>query len=168
MNLDYQQHIPSDFSDDSRVWIYQCSRVLSMSEAIEVEELLKNFVNSWKSHGDPVKGNANLLFGQFIVLMADETATGVGGCSTDSSVRLIREIEQKFNVMMFDRLSLAFVIKDQIALLPMNQLTYAMENHFIDADTLYFNNTVLTKSDLLQNWVVPVKESWLKTKLLVS
>src|SRR4249919_2601771 len=107
MNLDFQSHIPEDFNNDSRVWIYQSSRLFFVSEALEMEDMLNEFVASWKSHGATVKGFANLFFGQFIVLMADETATGVSGCSTDSSVRLIKEIEKVFGVNMFDRMALA-------------------------------------------------------------
>lgn len=165
MNLDFQSHIPGDFNDDSRVWIYQCSRLFFISEALQMEDMLNDFVKSWNSHGDPVKGYANLLFGQFIILMADETAAGVSGCSTDSSVRLIKSIEQKFNVQMFERQNLAFVVKDKIQLLPLNQLEYAVENNFINADTLYFNNTVLTKKELLERWLIPVKESWLAKRV---
>jgi len=39
----------------------------------------------------PVKGAAYLFFGQFIILMADERVSGISGCSTDSSVRLIKK-----------------------------------------------------------------------------
>lgn len=165
MNLDFQPHIPADFNDNSRVWIYQSSRLFFISEALQMEDMLNDFVKSWNSHGDPVKGYANLLFGQFIILMADETATGVSGCSTDSSVRLIKSIEQKFNVQLFDRQNLAFVVKDKIQLLPLNQIGYAVENNFINADTLYFNNTVLTKKELLDKWLIPVKESWLAKRV---
>lgn len=43
-----------------------------------------------------------------LYLLADETATeGVSGCSTDSSVRLIKDMEQRFAVNMFDRTTLA-------------------------------------------------------------
>ncbi len=93
--------------------------------------------------------------------MADETTAGVSGCSTDSSVHLIKEIEQKFNVQLFERQTLAFVMKEKIELLPLSQLNYAIENNFINADTLYFNNIVQTKKELLENWILPVKESWL-------
>ncbi len=168
MNLDFQSHIPEDFNDDSRVWIYQSSRLFFISEALQMEDMLNDFVKSWNSHGDPVKGYANLIFGQFIVIMADETATGVSGCSTDSSVRLIKSIEQKFNVQLFDRQNLAFVVKDKIQLLPLNQLGYAVENNFINADTLYFNNTVLTKKELLEKWLIPVKESWLAKRVVFA
>jgi hypothetical protein len=168
MNLDFQKHIPSDFADSSRVWIYQSSRLFLVSEALEMEDLLQQFIENWKSHGDRVKGYANLFFGQFIILMADETATGVGGCSTDSSVHLIKSLENRFKVQLLDRLNLGFIVKDKIQVLPLVQLEHAYENNFINGDTLYFNNTVLTKKELLENWIIPVKESWIAKKILVN
>jgi hypothetical protein len=97
--------------------------------------------------------------------MADETATGVGGCSTDSSVRMIKQLEQRFNVNLFDRQLLAFVVKDKVQLIPMAQLKHAFENGFLSADTPYFNNTVGTKAELENNWIIPVSESWLAGRL---
>jgi hypothetical protein len=97
--------------------------------------------------------------------MADETATGVSGCSTDSSVRLMKSIEQKFNVHLFDRLLLAFLIKDKVQLLPISQLDFAEQNQFISRDTLYFNNTVQTKKELEEKWLLPLKESWLNDRM---
>jgi hypothetical protein len=160
-NTDYHQLLPRAFAADSRVWIYQCNRRFSLGEALQIEDLLEQFTINWKTHGTPVQGYANLFFGQFIVLMADETATGVSGCSTDSSVRLIKEIEAVFKVTLFDRQLLAFTMKDGIQLLPLSQLQYAIDNHFVKPDTIYFNNTILTKEELENNWMIPVKNSWL-------
>jgi hypothetical protein len=168
MKLDYQYLLEGNFHPESRVWVYQCSRLFSLGEAFEVEDILKQFTGSWLSHGTPVKGAAWLFFGQFIVLMADETASGVSGCSTDTSVRLIKDIEQRFGVTLFDRLSLAFVVKDKVELLPLSQLPYAAENGFIKGDTLYFNNLVQTKQELETNWIIPVKNSWLAKKIEFS
>ena len=165
MNLNYTEQLPADFHPESKVWIYQSSHLFTLSEALQVEDMLNDFVVAWKTHGDPVKGYANLFFGQFIVLMADETAAGVSGCSTDSSIRLIKDIEQRFNVQLFDRQMLAFVVKEKVALLPLAQLNYALENNFIDQDTLYFNNVVLNKKELEHNWIIPMKKSWLAKKL---
>lgn len=168
MNWEYKHLLDNNFHPDSRVWVYQCSRLFSLNEALEIEELLKEFTVQWKSHGTPVKGEAHLFFGQFIVLIADETATGVSGCSTDSSVRLIKDIEQKFGVNMFDRTTLAFVVRDKAELFPLSQLQYAFDNGFIDNDTLYFNNMVQTKDELESKWVIPVKDSWLANKISLT
>jgi hypothetical protein len=168
MNTNYQEQIPADFAPDSRVWVYQSSRLFSFTEALHIEDLLKNFVDNWQSHGAPVKGYGNLLFGQFIVLMADERATGVSGCSTDSSVRLIKQIEQLFKVNMFDRQTLAFLVKDKIQMLPLAQLQYAIDNNFITPDTIYFNNLVQNKEELEHKWLIPVKDSWLAKKIALN
>ena len=97
--------------------------------------------------------------------MADETKAAVSGCSTDSSVRFVKELEKKFNIDFFNRTNLAFWIKDKVQLLPLGQLAYALENNFIGPDTLYFNNTVLNKEQLENNWIIPVKDSWLANRL---
>lgn len=138
-----------------------------MSEVLQVEDLLNHFTANWKSHGTPVKGFATVFFGQFVILMADEQATGVSGCSTDSSVRLIKEIEQLYKVSLFERQNLAFVLKEKVELLPLSQLQYAADHGFINGNTLYFNNLVQTKEELENNWIIPVKESWLTKKIAI-
>jgi hypothetical protein len=168
MNQEYKHLLNNDFHPHSKVWIYQCNRLFSLNEALEIEELLKEFTAQWKSHGTPVKGDAHLFFGQFIILIADETATGVSGCSTDSSVHLIKEIEKKYAVNLFDRITLAFVVKDKIELLPLSQLAYAVENGFINTGTLYFNNLVETKEELETKWIIPVQQSWLNNRVSFS
>ncbi|MEP7165380.1 MAG: hypothetical protein ABI741_11840 [Ferruginibacter sp.] len=165
MDLNFKQHLPGDFNDSSRVWIYQGSRMFLISEALEIEEMLQEFVQNWHSHGVAVKGYANLFFGRFLVFMADETASGVSGCSTDSSVRLVKAIENNFKVDMFNRQSLGFIVKDKIEQLPLSQLSYAFENKFLNEETIYFNNTVLTKKQLVDQWLIPIKDSWLMKQL---
>jgi hypothetical protein len=100
--------------------------------------------------------------------MADETAAGVSGCSTDSSVRLIKDIEQRFKVNMFNRQTLAFVLKDKVELLPLAHLNHAIENRFINPETLYFNNLVATKQELETKWIAPANNSWLASKFTTA
>lgn len=168
MKLAYTHLVPDDFSAGSRVWIYQSSRIFSLAEALAIEKILNDFTEEWKSHGIPVKGFATLFFGQFIVLMADEEKTGVSGCSTDSSVRMIKMIESKFNVALFERTNLAFYVKEKIELLPLNQVQYAIEKGFILPETLFFDNTVSTKQELLNSWIVPVTSSWLNNRFRIQ
>jgi|SRR6478735_2042102 len=165
MNFEYKHLLPADFNDNSRVWIYQASRLFTLSEALQTEDILNGLVANWTAHGSPVKGYANLLFGQFIVLMADETATGVSGCSIDSSVRIIQQAEKQFGVELFNWQDLAFIVKDKVQIVPRQQFSYALENNFITRDTLFFNNVVTTKKEMEESWIIPIKDSWLKTKI---
>ena len=168
MNLNYKELLPSNFSQHSRVWIYQSNRLFSLSEALELEKVLESFISDWKAHGQPVKGFANLFFGQFIIIMADEEITTVSGCSTDNSVRMIKVIEDVFKISLFDRNQLAFVIKDKIQLLPLAQVEYALKNQFIQSDTLFFDHSVSTKKELIERWIVPLSTAWLGKRYLVN
>ncbi|MFV0607379.1 MAG: hypothetical protein ACK5NK_16240 [Niabella sp.] len=167
MNLEYKSFLQEDFSPNSKVWVYQASRLLQIDEALVVEQMINEFVDSWLSHGDAVKGQGLMIFGYFVVLIADETDTAVGGCSTDGSVRFIKTLGDRLGVDFFDRNQLAFVVNDAIQILPYQQVQYAMEHNFLFSDSLYFNNLVSTKKELEENWIIPVKNSWLANKVAV-
>ena len=157
--------LPQDFSDASKVWIYQSSRPFSEKEEREINEQLLQFYSQWLSHQQPVKGWAKLLFKQFIIIMADETHVTIGGCSTDGMQRMIKSLERQYSVTLFDRMTLTFLIKDKTEMLPFNQVQYAIEKGFINKDTLTFNNIATTKQELLNNWIVPLSESWLAQRI---
>ena len=164
MNTDYAVLLPKDFSDDSKVWIYQSDRKFSLSEENEINLILQRFSGDWQSHGTPVKGFGKVLHSRFVVLIADESATGVSGCSTDSSVRLIKQLEQQFNVKLFDWQSLAFLVKGEIVLVPLNGLQAAIDDGFIRPETPFFNNTLQDLVTLKSGWLVPAENSWLIKK----
>lgn len=157
--------VPADFSDNARVWVYQSSRAFIDKEVNEINEQLLQFYSQWQSHGAPVKGWAKLLFNQFIVIMADETEVMVGGCSTDASVRVIKSIERQYDVNMFDRLMLTFLVNNKAEMLPLNQVQYAIDKGYINKDTPVFNNLIATKNDLLDNWLAPINSTWLAERV---
>ncbi|SDH65833.1 hypothetical protein [Chitinophaga filiformis] len=168
MKQEIQQLLPADFHPSSRVWIYQSNRPFSEKEKLEINEQLHQFTSQWQAHGAPVKGWGQLLFDQVIVLIADESNVAVSGCSTDSSVRIIKSIERQYSVDLFNRLLLGFLVKGKLQPLPMQQVPYALEKGFIDENTLYLNNTVLTKGEMEESWLLPLKESWLAKKFSLA
>ncbi|MBK7763580.1 MAG: hypothetical protein IPI46_09435 [Bacteroidetes bacterium] len=166
MIVELKQILPSDFADESRVWIYQSSRQFTDQEEKEIDDQLHNFYVQWLSHGAEVKGWAKVIFKQFIVVMADETQSGVGGCSTDSMVRIIKSVERQYGVDLFDRLTITFLIDEKPQPLPLQQVKYALEKGYIETDSLLFNNTVDTKARLETEWLVPLNKSWLWSRIV--
>lgn len=160
--------VPADFADDSRVWIFQSNRAFIEKEQKEIDEQLSQFYTQWTAHGAPVKGWAKLLFGQFIVVMADETATGVSGCSTDGMVRVIKSLERQYDVNFFDRMMVTFLVNGKAQMLPFGQIQYAIDKGYMTPDTLIFNNVATNKMELLNIWLVPIRESWLANRISFS
>ncbi len=164
----YKDLFPVDFNAHSRVWIYQCERAFTELETIQINETLAEFTAQWTSHGAKINGFGKVFFNQFVVLMADETASEVSGCSTDSSVRVIKNIEETCQVNLFNRQLLGFYINDKIELIPLQEIQKSLESKLINSETLYFNNIVLHKKELEENWIIPLKNSWLKNKVTLN
>jgi hypothetical protein len=161
---EWKDIIPQGFSPQSRVWIYQASRKLTIQEALFTDNKVSEFAEQWKSHGAPVKAFGTVLLGQFILLLADENSSTVSGCSTDGMVRMVQSLEAALKISLFDRQLLAFFVAEKVELLPMIQMPAAIESGLISADTLYFNNTVDTLQKLIDQWILPIRRSWLTSR----
>ncbi|PCH76410.1 MAG: ABC transporter ATPase [Flavobacteriaceae bacterium] len=147
---------------ESRVWIYQSDRAFTAEEVITIEDKLKSFVSGWTHHGDALNGASVVKHNQFIVLGIDENTTGASGCSIDSSVFFIKEIEKQFNVQLLDRMQTAFRSNEAIEVVSLaNFMSLVKENKIIE-DTVVFNNLVATKAEFDTQWEVSAKQSWHK------
>jgi hypothetical protein len=47
----------------------------------------------------------------------------------------------------------------------LSQVNNLLEEGRLTANTLYFNNTILTKKELFKKWIIPVKKSWLAKRV---
>jgi hypothetical protein len=168
MDLNYHIDIPKSFSPKSKVWIYQSDRKLHENEVDAANELIQNFINQWVSHGRKVKGFGKIMFQHFIVLIADEFEFSVSGCSIDSSVRVIKDLEKKLDIDLFNRQNLAFKKEHEILIIQISKIKDAIDSGFISSDTIYFNNMITHLEDLQKNWLVSLGNSWLANRLNIK
>jgi hypothetical protein len=82
------------FPEDARLWVYAMPRPLTDEQRKLVAARLAEFVTQWQSHGAPVHGAFDIVEDQF-VLIAGYVDGGVGGCSTDSMVRVMKQLREE-------------------------------------------------------------------------
>ena len=92
-----------NFSPQSKVWVYQSSRPFSDSEIIALNNKLKQFSVQWTAHNQQLLASGNVMYDRFIVLMVDESQTMASGCSIDTSVHFIKQLEQDYKIELFNR-----------------------------------------------------------------
>lgn len=154
--VDYQE-LPTT----SRVWIYQSNRAFSDAQTQEIEKKLHQFVAQWQSHGATVKAWAGIRYNRFVIFVVDETHEAPSGCSIDSSVAIIKEIEQAMEVNMFDRLNFAYKVDDStVESADREDFSVLYQSNKINDSTIVFNNLVTTKADLESKWEVALGTSW--------
>lgn len=149
-------------SDLSRVWIYQSNRPFTVEELEQLRPALAGFATQWVSHNQQLKAFAEVFHNQFIVLMVDESMAGASGCSIDSSVRFIKQIETALHVNLFDRMTFTYKEGDQVKTAPRELFAELYNTGVISDDTLVFDTLVDSKKAFEESWIKPLKESWHK------
>lgn len=161
MQKDYNISAFNDLPDNSRLWIYQSNRALTDAEVNSIQQELNAFVQEWTSHSREVIAEGAVLFNRFIVLAADETAFTVSGCSIDSSVHFMKELQTRYELDLFDRLSVAYKDADgQVQVVNRKAFRELLEQNQVNDTTPVFNNTITSKAEFGSKWLVPLSESW--------
>jgi hypothetical protein len=148
------------FSENSRVWIYQADRKLSDIEAQQLQQQLNSFTQTWTAHNNELKAGAEIRYNRFILLVVDESQAGASGCSIDKSVNFMKQVEQQYNINLFDRFNLAYRDGEEVLSAPRAQFEELIKQGAINQDTIVFNNLVQTLAELNTKWEVPFKNSW--------
>ena len=147
-------------SEESRIWIYQSNRTLSPVEIIEIEAKIKDFLISWTAHGSELQASFLIKYNRFIVISLNESFNIATGCSIDSSVRFIQELEKLYDVSLLDKMNVSYRHGEFIAYKPLIEFKKMIKNRSISKKTIVFNNLINSKSEFLNNWEVPIEESW--------
>src|ERR1700761_415682 len=148
------------FSEHSRVWIYQSDKELTDKQAAELLEILNNFAVQWTAHNHQLKAKAEVRYNRFLILIVDESQAGASGCSIDKSVNFMKKLEQQFGINLFDRFNFAYRDGEKVLSLPRHDFVAMLKEGKIDKQTIVFNNLVQNLTELENNWEVPFKDSW--------
>lgn len=147
---------------DARVWIYQSNRQFTDVEVTQIASKIEEFMATWKRHGDDLRTSYVIKHNQFIVLGVDESFNNVSGCSIDSSVHFMQQLEKEFNVDLMNKMNTAFKVGENINIVSLANFQNFVKEGKISEDTTVFNNMVQSKSEFDLNWEVPASQSWHK------
>lgn len=145
---------------EARIWIYQSNRKLSEQEVADIHDILMQFVEQWAAHSTPLKASFEIKYERFIILAVDATYHAASGCSIDASVKMIQEIEQKYEIDLLDKMNVTFRTGEFIAHKPLIDFKKMAKSKAVNAQTIVFNNLVNTIEEFENYWEVPAEESW--------
>ena len=154
--LAIQELLPASLTDSSRVWVYQAESKLSNNEVALVKQACEKFIPAWKAHGTNLQADYRILFDRFVCLFVDESGQDATGCSIDSSVHFIQQLEKALGKSLMQRTQVIYLNEDGVIQeKEMNEM-----GGTINGETLVFNNLVTSLGEMRKGWLVPAKDSW--------
>ena len=154
-------YIPfEDLPGHSRIWIYQANRKLSDNEVAEITEATKEFVENWAAHGTSLEASFLVKYNRFIILAVNQDVQAATGCSIDSSVQFIQNLEAKYEIDLLDKMNVTYKTGEFIAFKTLIEFKQLAKSKSVSENTIVFNNLVNTIEEWQDFWEVPANESW--------
>ena len=105
------------------------------------------------------------MHNHFLIIGVDENMAIASGCSLDKVFHVVRACGQKINTDFLNRLHIAAMIQNVITLHSIKQILDIAENRKNNEPLMIFSNIIETKSEMKNNWLIPIEKSWLAPKL---
>lgn len=156
---------PESIHPQSHVWVYFSEKPFSDVQLAGITNDLRQFCESWNVHGHPLPSSFEIRYNQFIILMADETAMHASGCSIDSSVRAVKQLEATHGVNLFNRTLVPFLKDGSVITTDLSKLKVFFTEGILQPRDLTFNNMVSSKEELDRNWILAAEQTWVRRYL---
>jgi hypothetical protein len=150
-----------ELNAESRVWVYQGKRAMSATEQSTISKLLHSFCEQWAAHGQPLKTSFKIELNQFIIMAVDEDFRNPSGCSIDSSIGVLRQIQSATGIDFLDRTLVPFYINNQVELIPLAEIKSGFVSGRLKPDTITFNTLAATRGNLELSWKISAEKSWM-------
>ena len=147
--------------DDSRIWIYQSNRDFNESEIGIINDKTTSFLDNWQAHGKDLECSYSIIDKRFIIIAVNESFNPIGGCSIDFSLQLIKDISNTIGIDLLNRLVVNLKIDNRLESLSLSDLKNKIKDGEFSPETIIFNTAINSKSELLNNFEIDIKSSWL-------
>jgi hypothetical protein len=146
--------------EESRVWIYQANRSFTDEEITEIKSKLDEFIENWTAHGSNLQSGYEIKYKRFIIIALNQDLNKATGCSIDSSVHFIQQLEKDYNVDLMDKMNVSYKQGEFIAYKTLLDFKKMAKEKAVSKNTIVFNNLVNNITEYNENWEVPASESW--------
>ncbi|MFD0964185.1 ABC transporter ATPase [Pseudofulvibacter geojedonensis] len=150
----------SELPDHSRVWIYQSNRRFTEQELKEISAKIQEFLENWAAHGTGLQASFEIKYERFIILAVNQDTQTATGCSIDSSVQFIQQLEKEFEVELLDKMNVAFKQGDFVNFKPLTEFKKIAKSGAVGKKTIVFNNLVTNIAEYKEGWEIPAQDSW--------
>jgi len=154
-------YIPfENLPEESKIWIYQSNRKFSDEEFAAIEVDLKAFIENWAAHGTSLEASFELKYNRFIILAVNQEVQQATGCSIDSSVQFIQNLEKKYEVDLLDKMNVTFKLGEHVAHKTLLDFKKMAKDKAVTENTIVFNNLINNIAEYNESWEVPAMDSW--------
>lgn len=146
--------------ENARIWVFGLERPPSEPSAGRFLSAVREFIGGWKAHGHPVRAEAELSDGAFLVVAADPNVSEVSGCSIDQMFRTVSKLASDSELALADFDKVFYASSSEVRCVSRPELKELVRSGKIQRDTPVFDTTVDSLESFRSAFRLPLERSW--------
>ncbi len=148
----------------NRVWIFTINKALEASVLHQIENLGQHFVQHWTAHDQALAAQFYIEKQRLLVVKVNEAVYAASGCSIDKLTRFVKQLETDFQIQLLNRLLVAYPHGNGIEVVPSSSIKTLLANQTLTPHSPIYVTDIATEAEQ-NNWLQPLKDTWLKKYL---
>jgi hypothetical protein len=151
----------NELPDIARLWIFNTDRDPSPEQIMMIHAGMERFLQQWTAHSADVTAGYELRYDRFILVGVDEAVTAPSGCSIDTLVNFLKELQKLVGLQIVDAPDVCF--RDELGVKCVTRARFdeLAQKSEVTAATTVFDNTLSRLGDLRSgNWERQARDAW--------
>jgi hypothetical protein len=147
--------------NNQKIWIYTLSMELTNEQIVDLKNRCEAFVSTWTAHEVSLDASFELHKNRLLIFKVNEDKYNASGCSIDKQLRFVKDLEALFSLELLNRLLIAYQDNDGVRVVKSSQVSELIKSGEMNENTLIYDNTITSEHQLKNEWLKPLKNTWL-------
>lgn len=144
-----------------KLWVFPSSRKFYPQEIEGLKERIEEFLTNWTNEGQSIECSYQLKYDRFIIISVDNSKINISLKAHDSLTTFILELEKFYDIVLLDKINVCYKQGEFVQYKDLKEFKKMMKNKGVSKKSIVFNNIIITKAELENDWEINIMDSWL-------
>ena len=145
----------------SKLWIFPSSRKFFPQEIEGLKQRIEEFLTNWTNEGQSLECSYQLKYDRFIIISVDNSEITLSLKSHDTLTAFILELEKFYDIVLLDKINVCYKQGEFVQYKDLKEFKKMMKSKGVSKKTIVFDNMIITKAELENDWEINIMDSWL-------
>ncbi|GGK43355.1 MULTISPECIES: ABC transporter ATPase [Flavobacteriaceae] len=144
-----------------KLWVFPSSRKFYPQEIEGLKERIEEFLTNWTNEGQSLACSYQLKYDRFIIISVDNSEISLSLKAHDTLTAFILELEKLYDVVLLDKINVCYKQGEFVQYKDLKEFKKMMKSKGVSKKTIVFDNMIITKAELENDWEINIMDSWL-------
>ena len=144
-----------------KLWVFPSSRKFYPQEIEGLKQRIEEFLTNWTNEGQSLECSYQFKYDRFIIISVDNSEISLSLKAHDTLTAFILELEKLYDIVLLDKINVCYKQGEFVQYKDLKEFKKMMKNKGVSKKTIVFDNMIITKAELENDWEINIMDSWL-------